>query len=334
MARKTKKEEATRPDFEPKDVRRARKAQLQEWAEALKLDASGTVPELRARLLTALEGEEYLVLDEEEEEEGKKPTRRPKRRGGQVYLYSVKGKPVKALDLPPVFGHEVRPDAIRRAVTAFQANRRQPYGPAPRAGLRHSVSWWGKGRGVSRVPRLKGPGGRGAQAPNTVGGRRAHPPRPDRNWKKKLNKKERRLARASALAATADPAWVRRRGHRFPEDLSVPIIVEEKVEELTDTAEALELLQRLGVDEELARASGRKIRAGRGTMRGRRYRRPKGPLVVLTRQAVGRRAFGNLPGVEIQDPQALNAEVLAPGGMPGRLTLFSKTALDELGDWP
>ncbi|MEE9268023.1 MAG: 50S ribosomal protein L4 [Thermoplasmata archaeon] len=334
MAKKPSEEEGARPDIEPKDVRRARKAQLQEWAETLDLDASGTVPELRERILKALKGEEYLVLEEEGEEGEEKPARRPKRRGGQVYLYSVKGKPVKAVDLPPIFEHEVRPDAIRRAVSAFQANRRQPYGPAPRAGLRHAVEGWGKGRGVSRVPRLKGRGGRGAQAPGTVGGRRAHPPRPDREWKKKLNKKERRLARASALAATADPAWVRRRGHLFPEDLSLPVILEEKVEEFTDTAEALELFQRLGVDEDLARASGRKVRAGRGTMRGRRYRRPKGPLVVLTREAVGRRAFANLPGVEIQEPQGLNAEVLAPGGAPGRLTLFSKNALDELGDWP
>lgn len=295
------------------------------------LETSGTVPELRERLLTALEGDKYLVL---EEEEGAKPARRPKRKGGQVFLYSVKGKPVKAVDLPPVFRHAVRPDAIRRAVSTFQANRRQPYGPGPRSGLRHAVEGWGKGRGVSRVPRLKGPGGRGAQSPSTVGGRRAHPPRPDRNWTKKLNKKERRLARASALAATADPAWVRKRGHLFPEDLSVPVILEEKVEELSETTEALELLQQLGVDEDLARASVRKVRAGRGTMRGRRHRRPVGPLIVLTRQSVGRRAFGNLPGVEVQDPHALNAEVLAPGGMPGRLTLFSKSALDELGDWP
>ena len=114
----------------------------------------------------------------------------------------------------------------------------------------------------------------------------------------------------------------------------MPVVIEEKVEALTDTAEALELLQRLGVEEELARASSRKVRAGRGTMRGRRYRRRTGPLVVLTREAVGRRAFRNVPGVEIQHPQALNAEVLAPGGTPGRLTLFSKNALDELGDWP
>ncbi|MEE9593200.1 MAG: 50S ribosomal protein L4, partial [Thermoplasmata archaeon] len=235
MAKKAKKDTAKGPKILPKDVRKGRKAQLQEWAEGMGLDDSGTVPELRERLLTALEGAEYLVIEEEKE----KPARRPKRKVGQVFLYSMKGKPVKAVDLPPVFGHVVRRDAIRRAVTAFQANRRQPYGPSPRAGLRHTVEWWGKGRGVSRVPRLKGPGGRGAQAPSTVGGRRAHPPRPERRWKKKLNRKERRLARFSALAATADPALVRERGHLFPEDLSVPIILEEKVEELTDTAEAL-----------------------------------------------------------------------------------------------
>lgn len=326
MAKKKEAEKA-RPDILPKDVRRARKAKLQEWAAAWGLDDTGTVPELRGRLLAALEGEEYLVV---EEEKAPKP---PRRKAGQVYLYSLKGKPLKAVNLPPVFGTEVRVDAIRRAVNAFRANRRQPYGPGARAGLRHSVEGWGKGRGASRVPRLKDRRGRGAQAPGTVGGRRAHPPRPDRKWAKKLNKKERKLARASALAATADPGLVRKRGHRLPDGLSVPVVLEEKVEELKTTAEALDLFQRLGVDEELSRTTPRKVRAGRGTMRGRRYRRPKGPLVVLPPDTTGGRAFGNLPGVEVLAPAGLNAEVLAPGGMPGRLILFSENALDELGGW-
>lgn len=336
MAKETGQEEPSGPDIQPKDIRRARKAQLQTWAEAFGVDATGTVPELRARLLAELEEEEYLLVEEEvvEAEEVEKPARLPKRKGGQVYLYSVKGKAMKALDLPPIFASVVREDAIRRAVTAFQANRRQPYGPSPKAGLRHSVEGWGKGRGAARVPRLKDRRGRGAQAPGTVGGRRAHPPRPERRWEKKLNKKERRAARAAALAATADPDLVRRRGHRFPDGLSVPVVVEPKVEELRDTAEALELLQRLGVDEDLARTSVRRVRAGRGTMRGRRYRRPQGPLIVLPKGSIGRRAFRNIPGVQVLDPTGLNAEVLAPGGLPGRLTLFSQQALEEVGAWP
>jgi large subunit ribosomal protein L4e len=68
-------------------------------------------------------------------------------------------------------------------------------------------------------------------------------------------------------------------------------------------------------------------------MRGRRYRTPRGPLVVVRDAAKARHGFGNLPGVEVVTPAALNAEVLAPGGDPGRLTIFSASALDVVRGW-
>ncbi len=324
MTKKSQNKEL--PNIRVPDVRKARKAQLQEWCEALGLDSAGKVDELRKRLMSFLESEEYLILEEEEAPE------LPERKKGQVYLYSLKGGIIKVIDLPPIFRTEIRPDLIKRAVDAFRANRRQPYGPSPLSGLKHSVSWWGKGRGVSRVPRLMD-SRRAAQAPGTVGGRRAHPPRPERDWSKKLNKKERRLARASALAAIAVPDLVAERGHRFKDRLTLPVVVEEKVEELGGTKEALDLLQSLGVYEDVERSSVRKVRAGRGKARGRRYRRKKGPLVVLSRGCLGERAFRNLTGVDVVDPSGLNAEVLAPGGMPGRLTLLSQKALEELREW-
>ncbi|MCI4371525.1 MAG: 50S ribosomal protein L4, partial [Thermoplasmata archaeon] len=86
-------------------------------------------------------------------------------------MYSLEGEVVKTVDLPSIFQTDVRTDLIRRAVTAAQANRRQPYGSARMAGMHHSVRWSGKGHGVSRVPRLRGTM-IGAQAPGTVGGRR------------------------------------------------------------------------------------------------------------------------------------------------------------------
>lgn len=313
------------PQIEAKDVRKARKAELVEWCENFGLDSSGKVDELRKRLISFIESEEYLVLEEERPEQ-------PERKQYQVYLYSLDGSILDVLDLPPIFRSEVRPDLIKRAVDAFRANRRQPYGPSPRSGLRHSVSGWGKGRGVSRVPRLKD-SRRAAQAPGTVGGRRAHPPRPERDWSKKLNRKERRLARASALAATANETLVAERGHRFQEGISLPVVMDGKVEDLKSTREAEELLQRIGLYEDVARAAVKKVRAGRGKMRGRRYRRKRGPLLVLPRDCTGGRAFRNLPGVDVIDPSGLNAEVLAPGGMPGRLALFSQNTLKEIGSW-
>ncbi len=256
---------------------------------------------------------------------------------GQVRVYSMEGEPVKTIDLPAVFRSEVRRDLIRRAVTAFRANRRQPYGPGFRSGMKHSVRWSGKGHGVSRVPRLRG-GMTGAQAPGTVGGRRAHPPRPDTVWAKKINANERSLARNAAIAALKDPAIVSARGHRFDDRLSLPVVLEDAIETLEPeegaTREGLAILERLGLDADVVRAkAGRHVRAGRGKMRGRRLRQPLSLLVVVKETDKVRRLFGNLPGVDVVSPASLNAEVLAPGGDPGRLTLFSEGALELLRGW-
>ena len=266
-----------------------------------------------------------------------KPAEAPPLKPGQVRVYSVEGEPVRTIDLPAVFRSEVRADLIRRAVTAAQANRRQAYGPGLRAGMKHSVRWSGKGHGVSRVPRLRD-GSTGAQAPGTVGGRRAHPPRPEKVWAKKINARERHLARNAALAALRDPAIVTARGHRFDASLSLPVVLEDAIESLEPeegaTREGLTILQHLGLHDDVVRAkTGRHVRAGRGKMRGRRMRQPRSLLVVVKEPLRVRRLFGNLPGVEVVSPASLNAEVLAPGGDPGRLTMFSEGALEVLRSW-
>jgi large subunit ribosomal protein L4e len=271
--------------------------------------------------------------EEPEEAEEQAPPLKP----DQVRVYTVEGEPIKTIDLPPVFRSEVRQDLIRRAVTAFQANRRQTYGPGPRAGMRHSVRWAGKGQGVSRVPRLRG-GMTGAQAPGTVGGRRAHPPRLEKAWAKKVNARERQLARNAALAALKDPVIVSSRGHRFDARLSLPVVLEDAIESLEPeggaTREGLAILERLGLRDDLVRAKeGRHVRAGHGKMRGRRLRQPRSLLVVVKEPGKVRRLFGNLPGVDVVSPLSLNAEVLAPGGDPGRLALFSEGALEVLRSW-
>ncbi|TLZ53946.1 MAG: 50S ribosomal protein L4 [Methanobacteriota archaeon] len=257
--------------------------------------------------------------------------------GGRVHVYSLDGDVVKSVDLPTVFRGDIRSDLIRRAVTASQANRRQPYGPGRRSGAKHSVRWSGKGQGVSRVPRIRG-SMTGAQAPGTVGGRRAHPPRVEKVWAKKINANERRLARNAALAAVKEVAMVAARGHEFKEELSLPVVIEDGIETLEPdggaTREGVKILDRLGVYTDVEQAKeGRHVRAGRGKMRSRRYRQPRSLLVVVKDPAKVRRLFGNLPGIEVVSPAGLNAEVLAPGGDPGRLTMFSEGALEVLRSW-
>lgn len=250
----------------------------------------------------------------------------------EVNVYSIEGKAVKTVELPEVFMSDVRTDLIRRAVVSAQANRRQPYGSNPMSGMRHAVSTWGKGRGVARVQRITGQR-TAAESPGVVGGRRAHPPRAARDWSKKINRKERKLARASALAATRHSDLVSERGHIFDASLTLPIVVEDDIELLETTKEAIELLKSIKIYDDILRAKRRKIRAGRGKMRARKYRQPKSVLVALSSSSQSRRAFSNIPGVDVSTSRLLDTEILAPGGVPGRLVLFSESALEELRAW-
>jgi large subunit ribosomal protein L4e len=252
---------------------------------------------------------------------------------GKLNVYDLKGEVSGELDLPEAFKSELRPDIIRRAVTAIEANARQPYAPKPTAGMRHSVETWGKGRGVSRVQRLMG-ASTAAQSPNNVGGRRAHPPKVEKDLGKKINRKELRFAKLSALRATSEPDLVKTRGHKFKEELTVPIVVQDEFESVKSTKDAVDALASIGVYDDVERAiNGKNIRAGRGKMRGRRYQIPRSLLVVVSKECAASRSVRNLPGVDVATPTALNASLLAPGGSPGRLMLISEGALKTVGGW-
>ena len=248
----------------------------------------------------------------------------------RVHLIDLDGKQQSTVTLPLAFSHPLRPDLIARAVVAAQSHRRQPYGTSPTAGNRHSVEWSGKGRGVARTPRLMD-SMRGAQAPNTVGGRPAHPPRVERIWTKKINRKERQLAFASALAATRERSLAELRGHDVPHNLHLPVVLVDPVEEIRSVSEAKALLERLKLWPDIERArEGTHLRAsGRARRRGRVRRTPRSLLVVTSApgKALG---FRNLAGVEVVPAARLATEDLAPGGQGGRLTLFSHAAVESL----
>ncbi len=247
----------------------------------------------------------------------------------RVHVVTLQGVQGATVTLPLAFSVPVRPDLIRRAVVAAQSHRIQPHGTTPTAGARHSVQWSGKGKGVARTPRLMD-SMRGAQAPNTVGGRPAHPPRIETLWRKKINIKERKGAFAAALAATRDLKVVRARGHRVADDTHLPVVAEDPIEAVESSKTASEFLERLGLLGDVERArDGTHIRAGRGKRRGRLRREPSS-LLVVTSVAGKARGFRNLAGVDVVPVGRLGTEDLAPGGDPGRLTIFSHAAITAL----
>ena len=66
-------------------------------------------------------------------------------------------------------------------------------------------------------------------------------------------------------------------------------------------------------------------------MRGRRYRQPKSILFVASEGSPVLTGARNLPGVNTISPAGMNTELLAPGGDPGRLVVFSKKAFETIG---
>ena len=246
------------------------------------------------------------------------------------------------ITLPSQFNEDVRPDLIKRAVLALQSNNRQPYGASPTAGKRASAKLSKRRRayrgmygfGISRIPRkiLSRRGRRmfwvGAFAPGTVGGRRAHPPKAEKELGKKINKKERKKAIRSAISATLNNDLVKDRGHIVPENY--PFVLDEKIESLSKTKEVISILHSFGLEKELARIKNRNIRPGKGKARGRKYRTKKGPLIVVSKENKLEKSATNILGVDVVNVKSLNAEILAPGAVPGRLTLWTKSAIETM----
>jgi len=255
-------------------------------------------------------------------------------------VYSKAGKKKSEVELPPQFQEQVRPLIIRRAVLSTQSKKHQLHTRDELSGKRKSTYLSKKrrkyrgtyGYGTSRTPmkvmwrRGMRFGYEGGFAPMTKGGRMAHPPRSKKT--KKVNKKERLLAIRSALSACALKELVQKRGHVINSE--PPLIVEDSVQEIKQTKEVKQLLENLGLKEELERASEKKIRAGKGKLRGRKYKKKTGPLIITSESCALNKSAKNIPGVQTTTINKLSAEKLAPGGEPGRLCVFTLSAIKKL----
>jgi large subunit ribosomal protein L4e len=250
-----------------------------------------------------------------------------------VKVFNLEGKPVGKIELPPVFATPMRPDVIKRAVLAVQSSRIQPQGRDYLAGKRTTAESRGTGSGIARIPRIKGGSGTAAFAPGTRGGRLPFPPKVEKKIVKRIPKKEKRLAIMSAIAATASKQAVASRGHSVEDIKEVPIIVTDDLEGLKKTKEVEDTLVRLGVLSEIYRVrESRKVRAGKGKGRGRKMKQAVGPLIVVKENKGILKAAGNVPGVETVTVNNLNAEMLAPGTHPGRLTIWTSGAIGKLDE--
>jgi large subunit ribosomal protein L4e len=111
----------------------------------------------------------------------------------------------------------------------------------------------------------------------------------------------------------------------------LPLVVTGGIEGLTKTKEVEEALLHLGLLLDVYRVrDSRNIRAGKGKHRGRKMKQAIGPLIVVRENKGLVDAASNIPGLEVAKVANLNTELLAPGTHPGRLTLWTESAIEQL----
>jgi large subunit ribosomal protein L4e len=249
--------------------------------------------------------------------------------GRSATVLDREGRASGEISLPSVFETRLRLDVIRKASIAEQSHQFQPQGRNLMAGKRTTAESFGVGRGISRVPRIGGHGplsGTAAFAPGTMGGRSAFPPVTSKTLVKEINRAEKRLALRSAIAATASDEVVRKRGHKFNTERALPLVVNDEVEKLSKSSEAKQFLTSIGVWEDVIRVrNSRRIKAGRRV-------HAVGPLLILNDDKIARKALRNFEGVNVVRADDLSVGLLAPGTHPGRLTIWSESAVKRIAE--
>ena len=260
-------------------------------------------------------------------------------------VLSIEGKKLSQVDLPKQFSEKLDRALIKRAVLAIQSAKVQAKSPNPLAGRDNTATYIGARHkpqmhrtinvGHARKPRMKNRrgilSGQVAGIPGVVGGPKAHPPKTQKVTEEKINKKEKVKATASAIAATANLELVKDRGHLLPEGISMPIVLESKFEGIDKTKEVKAVLTKIDIWNDVEKAKSKKqIRPGKGKKRGRRYKKRKSILIVAENTEKVYKGARNIEGIEVVNTRELNANLLAPGTVPGRLTVWTEGALKAL----
>lgn len=239
-------------------------------------------------------------------------------------VYSIEGKALKQIDLPAVFESPRREDLVKRAVLSEESTEYQPKGNYRFAGLETSARYRGrkedfgtvKNKGIPHLPHEvlpKGQLGKVKRVPHAVKGRRAHPPKVAKIIVERINKKEHAKALASALSFSADRDTVCKRAQKDI-GVSLPIVLDGSFEKLSKAQEVAKVLEALNLMMFIDKARRNGTRSA---------------LIVVS-DGCARKAGANLPGVDVVRSSELKVKHLAPGTHPGRLTLYSESALAEI----
>ena len=239
------------------------------------------------------------------------------------------------IELPAVFDTPYRPEVIHKVYVNVLSHSYHRQGRYPAAGEMVSAESRNTGLGIARLARARGEGfPRAGQAAGVAGvrhGRVAHPPESWKDIYKKINRKEKQLGLCSAIAVTAKKDLVQRRGHKIGNEVKLPLVVSNDIESIAKTKGLKNALIRLGLGDDLARASlVRKARSGTARRRGRSARSGTSALIIVGNDSKLVTLSESIPGINIKHAKELSILDLVPGSKPIRLTIYSQSAIDYL----
>jgi large subunit ribosomal protein L4e len=238
-----------------------------------------------------------------------------------------------------IFESPIREDIVSKVLEAKK--KQQPYSPSPVAGKQHSAKGlivharhvWrsGYGRGQSRVPRKifsrKGSqfNWQAAEVPQAKGGMRAHPPKITQFVRGlKVNKKELEIAFNSAVAATASEKYILKKYSTIEKlEKKTPFIVSSDITKLKTKQILSEIKNLIGNLYEVS-IKEKSIRAGRGKLRGRKYKSNAGMIFIVGKDEKLKTGL-----FDVKKANELSVTDLAKGGL-GRVAIYTEGAIKEL----
>ncbi len=241
----------------------------------------------------------------------------------KIDVMSIEGSVQKSIELPHAFSERARPDLIARAAIAESTLKIQPQAHYVLAGMQTTARYYGAmnsyrtGRhmGMAIRPREKlggGVQGKVRVIPSSVKGKRAHPHLIEKTTVENINAKEYQKAIRSAIAASKRP-----------------VAVTSDIETLKKTKDLVKLLGRLKLENYLEDGQKKTQRKGvRRLASQRRYK--KSLLIVVSNDSSVLKAARNIPGVDACSLEKMTVSMFAPGGNPGRATVWSESALSKL----
>ena len=250
-------------------------------------------------------------------------------------VIGLDGRDSAEIELPAVFYTPYRPEVIHKVYVNVLSHTYQRQGRYPAAGEMVSAESRNTGLGIARLARARGEGfPRAGQAAGVAGvrhGRVAHPPESWKNIYKKINHKEKQLGLCSAIAATAIKELVQRRGHKISDDVKLPLVISDDIESVVKTKDLKNALVRLGLGDDIVRASlARRARSGTPRRRGRSTRSAISALIVVGNDSRLVTLSGSIPGVDIKHAKDVSILDLVPGSKPIRLTIFAQAAIEYM----